>query len=284
MPRAAPCGPRTWSATSASRSLPPWSCSTWPRSRRPAGPPVADAAELLVRARRIGAGRVTTWLELTLGTNTALGGDLAGGAAHFRDALREAEDANHVHGTRFAVMGLAGIDVLAGDLVAAARLQAAVEPHLETLRSTLPAHYFAHHQGLVDATRRDLDASLHRRATATGAAWSWPETRAAAIEVAERLTAVLPPSVEPAATGPGPEPSASPISSPALTARELEVRAAVADGDTNNEIARRLHLAPKTVMHHTSRIYRKLGVRGRAEAATHALRHGLVDRPDTLSP
>jgi DNA-binding NarL/FixJ family response regulator len=33
----------------------------------------------------------------------------------------------------------------------------------------------------------------------------------------------------------------------------------------------RLSLTPKTVMHHTSAIYRKLGVRGRSEAAVWAI-------------
>jgi DNA-binding NarL/FixJ family response regulator len=36
-------------------------------------------------------------------------------------------------------------------------------------------------------------------------------------------------------------------------------------------------MAPKTVMHHSVAIYRKLGVRGRAEATAWAFRHGLVE-------
>jgi len=33
-------------------------------------------------------------------------------------------------------------------------------------------------------------------------------------------------------------------------------------------------VTPKTVMHHTSAIYRKLGVRGRSEAAVWAIHNG----------
>lgn len=42
-------------------------------------------------------------------------------------------------------------------------------------------------------------------------------------------------------------------------------------GDPNKDIARQLGITPKTVMHHTSSIYRKLGVRGRTEAVGWAL-------------
>jgi DNA-binding CsgD family transcriptional regulator len=45
---------------------------------------------------------------------------------------------------------------------------------------------------------------------------------------------------------------------------------------TNLEIAESLVVSPKTVMHHSSHIYRKLGVRGRAEAVATAARTGLL--------
>jgi DNA-binding CsgD family transcriptional regulator len=52
-----------------------------------------------------------------------------------------------------------------------------------------------------------------------------------------------------------------------LTPSELQVALRVAEGLTNREVAGVLFLSPKTVEHHLSAIYRKLGVRSRTELA-----------------
>jgi|SRR5215218_42752 len=62
----------------------------------------------------------------------------------------------------------------------------------------------------------------------------------------------------------------------ALTPRERQVLGLLAGGDTNREIAERLHLSAHTVKEHTSGLYRKLGVRNRAEAVQRAERLGLT--------
>ena len=64
--------------------------------------------------------------------------------------------------------------------------------------------------------------------------------------------------------------------SPILSGREREVLTEIASGATNREIAQRLYLSPHTVKEHTSSIYRKLGVRNRAEAVRSAQRIGLI--------
>ncbi|MGH2588020.1 MAG: LuxR C-terminal-related transcriptional regulator, partial [Dehalococcoidia bacterium] len=71
-----------------------------------------------------------------------------------------------------------------------------------------------------------------------------------------------------------------------LTRREVEVLALVAAGHTNKEIAERLILSPLTVTRHITNIYAKIDARGRADATTFALRHGLVtlDRLDRADP
>jgi DNA-binding NarL/FixJ family response regulator len=61
-----------------------------------------------------------------------------------------------------------------------------------------------------------------------------------------------------------------------LSGREREVVGLIAAGATNREIAQRLYLSPHTVKEHTSAIYRKLGVRNRAEAVKRAQRLGII--------
>jgi two-component system response regulator DesR len=61
-----------------------------------------------------------------------------------------------------------------------------------------------------------------------------------------------------------------------LSSREREVVRLIAAGATNREIAERLYLSPHTVKEYTSSVYRKLGVRNRAEAVKRAQRIGLI--------
>jgi DNA-binding NarL/FixJ family response regulator len=68
----------------------------------------------------------------------------------------------------------------------------------------------------------------------------------------------------------------SPLDALGLTAREQEVLALVAIGQTNNQIAETLFISPKTATVHVSNILGKLGVRNRVEAATIAHRLGIV--------
>lgn len=69
-----------------------------------------------------------------------------------------------------------------------------------------------------------------------------------------------------------------------LTPRELDVLERLVAGGTNRDVAETLGMTPKTVMHHTVAIYRKLGVRGRAEAVSWALRSGTVVPPTLSDP
>lgn len=63
-----------------------------------------------------------------------------------------------------------------------------------------------------------------------------------------------------------------------LSPREWEILAAIADGGTNEEIARALGISPNTIKTHIRRCYRKLGVSTRAAALAWYAEH----LPDVL--
>lgn len=61
-----------------------------------------------------------------------------------------------------------------------------------------------------------------------------------------------------------------------LTTRELEVVRALAQGLSNAEIGRRLHLVPGTVKAHLTRISTKIGTRDRVQTVIWAFTHGIA--------
>ncbi len=81
---------------------------------------------------------------------------------------------------------------------------------------------------------------------------------------------------EPAAAEASPGTRADEVARVGLTARELEVLALVAAGQTNRQIGERLFISEKTASVHVSNILGKLGVTGRGEAAVIAHRLGVV--------
>jgi two-component system response regulator NreC len=62
-----------------------------------------------------------------------------------------------------------------------------------------------------------------------------------------------------------------------LTEREREILKLVAEGYTNNQIAERLFISPKTVDTHRTHIMDKLNLHSRAELVKYAMRRGLLE-------
>jgi DNA-binding NarL/FixJ family response regulator len=106
---------------------------------------------------------------------------------------------------------------------------------------------------LKDASRTDLAAAV--RAAAAG-------RRVLSPEISARLAAV--------------DDTPAP---PALSARESEVLALVAEGLTNAQIGERLYIGQATVKTHLLRIFTKLGVSDRTAAVMTALEHGILSVP-----
>lgn len=62
-----------------------------------------------------------------------------------------------------------------------------------------------------------------------------------------------------------------------LTEREREILKLIAEGYTNNQIAERLVISPKTVDTHRTHIMDKLNLHSRAELVKYAMRRGLLE-------
>ena len=73
------------------------------------------------------------------------------------------------------------------------------------------------------------------------------------------------------------QPPALPPTGDPLTEREVEILKLVAQGLTNQEIADRLSISPRTVGAHVGHILDKLHLANRTQAALYALRQGLAD-------
>ena len=150
-----------------------------------------------------------------------------------------------------------------GDFAFAARIFGAVRADLDrTLRAMAPLA-----RSHVEHTRSALNAHLGTARAATligaGAVLSVPDAAAEAVRWLR-------------AESPRHTPRQVSAEAVTVTRREGDVLALLAEGLTNKEIATRLGLSVKTVMHHSVAIYRKLDVRGRAEATAYAHRHRLL--------
>ena len=75
--------------------------------------------------------------------------------------------------------------------------------------------------------------------------------------------------------GPG---AAEPTSAYSLTQRELQIIALIVEAAGNKKIADTLNISEKTVKHHLTRIFEKLGVTSRLELALFAAQHNIKPR------
>jgi two-component system, NarL family, nitrate/nitrite response regulator NarL len=130
---------------------------------------------------------------------------------------------------------------------------------------------------LVDSAAEDaaLDA-LHAGASAVLPNGTAAAELADAIVAAARGYAVLPHTLLRDLIAADEPPAVEQAKAALLTARELEVLGALADGASNKMIARRLDISFHTVKFHVASILAKLDAETRTEAVAQAARLGLV--------
>ncbi|MFJ4102122.1 response regulator [Amycolatopsis japonica] len=130
-------------------------------------------------------------------------------------------------------------------------------------------------QRVVVLTTYETDADILRAVEAGASGYLLKDASraelAGAIRAASRGETVLAPSVAGKLVNRVRNPKASPLS-----AREIEVLRLVAQGSTNADIGRTLHISEATVKTHLLRVFGKLDVSDRTAAVTTAMRLGLL--------
>ena len=162
-------------------------------------------------------------------------------------------------GTVYGLQGLAGVAALRGEAARAARLWGAAEALREAIGYPASPFDRSHpdYEGLLAPARSRLGEAAWEAAQAEGRMMTPEEAIEYALSEEEPA-----PSLKDDKAG--------------LSERELEVLRLVAEGLTDPQVAERLYVSRRTVGHHLSSIYRKLGAPSRAAAAKEAVERGLI--------
>ena len=203
------------------------------------------------------------WLALVLVRAAIASGDVAEARRFAALIERRAITYELPVGVTRALAARAEIALAEGEPERAVRLASAAAGEQELLgaRRDLLASRLCAGRALAAAGRTgDAHDELRLVAEEAGRAHAWRLRDAASREL-RRLGVRLSPV--------GAARAAQPTSSRAqpLTKREAEIAALVAQGRSNKQVAATLFLSEKTIEHHLSRAYAKLGVRSRTELA-----------------
>jgi non-specific serine/threonine protein kinase len=229
-----------------------------------------SSASLLELAREAGMPLYVTMLRTRLVSEAITAGDLPTSRRHALEALASARSMPGSQIVGFDLMAIVRLASASGDHGFAARIQGTLRSSEADLRQTLAQVQFDRYANSVTASREALGTDRFEAEARAGAAL----TRAQAVEAA--LTYVRGSTEAAASPHPRAEDPLERTGQPILTERQLEVLTLLADGLSNKEIAARLGLSPKSVMHHTTAIYRAIGAHGRSEATAWAFRAGIT--------
>lgn len=226
--------------------------------------------ELTSMARRLDDSRYEPQMLCTAAGVALRERDLRTAAARCAECLRLGQRQAVWDSLPYALMLLALVAVGRGNYIEAALFHGMARSRLDPLQPMPPSPWFDEYPSVIEEVRQVLgrrafgalaqrgEADMHVNSVAVPL--DYAESAAGLRRAAERRTSSVRPGAKPEA----------------LTPREKEVLVELTTGATNKQISARLGMTPKTVMHHSMAIYRKLGVRGRAEATAWAFRHGMA--------
>ena len=181
----------------------------------------------------------------------------------YEEALTLFQDAEDKWWISWCLEGVAEVAVFRAQPSRATRLFGAAASLREGIGAPRPPAFRAYCERDLATARRQLDEATFTKARTEGRAMGLR----AAIEYA------LEQPTRPEQTSPAKPAQGHPYG---LSDREVEVLRLVAEGLTDGQVARELHISPRTVGRHLGSIYKKLGVPSRAAAARMAVKHSLI--------
>ena len=228
-----------------------------PEEHAPTLPSLPALEELYAMAVDLGDRGGQSWLLGQLTGRASQRGDNQAAAAWLLRRLELVRGSTAWHALGFSL--LASVAVLAdgGYPKLAARVHGSLAAMMPVLMAGMGARDQSSHAARLSNLELLVGSDVYHEQIRAGSQEDWPDM----------LLAIMP-NLEEAASAKRPTNSQ-------LTKRETEVLQLLSDGMSNKDIANRLGLSAKTVMHHTVSIYRKLGVSGRSDAAATAIRMGL---------
>jgi DNA-binding CsgD family transcriptional regulator len=203
-----------------------------------------------------------------LGAAALAQGEYKRARTFLRESVARSRTIRHRRTIAFALAAFAGAvasdpESLADDVCAAARIWGAVEELREEVGIFLPVAERTRYEQAVATVRTHLDAATFAAAWAEGRAMTLEQVIAYALE-----TQAEPPSPAAAASDAGGRGHArsNTMWARKLSGREVDVLGLVAESYTDQEVAARLGLRPRTVTSYLTSIYDKLEVRTRMAA------------------
>jgi predicted ATPase/class 3 adenylate cyclase/DNA-binding CsgD family transcriptional regulator len=196
-------------------------------------------------------------------------GNYARSQALYEEGIAVARKAG---GTRMIPSGLerlAAAVAAQGNQVWAAHLWGTAEALREAIGMPIPPVERAPYHRAVAAARAQLGEQAFAAAWVGGRTLSPEQALATPGQVAFPVPTQGERSSSPTTAAPPSYPDG-------LTAREVEVLCVMAQGQTNEQVAERLVISPRTVETHLTSIYSKIGVSSRVAATRYAIEHHLV--------
>ena len=231
--------------------------SGMPPEHAPALPLMPPMEELYVAAVELGDRDLQSWLLEQLAARASRGGDPRSAASWILRRVELVRGSRAWHALGFSLLGSVPVVAQLGHLKLAARVHGSLAAMMPVLMAALGARDESAYSATVLRLEAALGTDVFDDQVRAGSQLTWTDALLETLPVLDEAACGLRPA------------------RPQLSARESEVLLFLSDGLSNKDIASRLGLSPKTVMHYSTSVYRKLGVRGRSEAAATAVRMGL---------